>query len=68
MSSRRILVLQALVLSVAFSAVLALLTYYGQPGAIFRNRLVAALWGLFLGIPAAIGLLLRTTSRSWNDG
>ncbi len=50
-------------LSIMFASILAVLTFYGAPLAIFRNRLAAGLWGVLLGVPAAVA----TAARMYGD-
>ena len=53
-SERRSLILQAVLCAVVFSAVLGVLTWCCAPLEVFRNRVVAALWGLLFGVPGGI--------------
>jgi hypothetical protein len=56
---RRSLIIQWVLLSLVFSAILAVLTYYGAPSAIFRNRVVAGVWGFLFGIPGAAAFVMK---------
>jgi hypothetical protein len=64
---RRSLIVQALLLAVVFSTVIAVTTFYWAPASFFRSRLVAGAWGLFIGIPAAAALVLRMDNGSTDD-
>lgn len=59
---RRSLIIQAVLLAVVFSVILAVTTFYWAPLSVFRNRVVAAVWGLFFGIPAAAAFVVRMSS------
>jgi hypothetical protein len=53
---------QWVLLSLVFSVILAVLTFYGSPTELFRNRVFAVVLGLFLGIPSAAVFVLRMSS------
>ncbi len=52
-------IVQIVLLGLLFSATMAVLTYYGGGLDVFRNRLVAAIWGSLFGFPAAVAFVLH---------
>ena len=54
-----ILIIQIVLLGTILSATLAVLTYYGGGLDIFKNRVIAALWGSLFGFPGAAAFVLQ---------
>lgn len=67
LNGRRWLIAQFALLAVVLSGILAVVTYYGAPTELFRNRVVAGVWGLFIGIPGAAALVTRMNPPHRDD-
>ncbi len=59
-------VLSVLSLSFVLSTSLAFAYYYGGVAPEASNRLVAAAWGVTLGLPAAIAIVLRIGNKGYD--
>ena len=63
---RAIEVFTLVLLSALFSGIIALLSYYVDQPLLYHRRVPSALWGLFIGVPAAFAVVkpeLRAPSR-----
>lgn len=54
-------------LALAFAAIIAFLSYYVDNPLFYHRRVPSLLWGLFLGLPAALGLLQSIDERKEAD-